>query len=256
MVAANHNAVPTSTALLPKPTHVAIIMDGNNRWAKRRNLSGSAGHKAGVEALRGVLDSCKRHQIDVLTLFAFSSENWRRPRLEVRALMALLMRYLRNEVQELHEDGVQIKFIGRRDRLSQRVVQLMERSEALTADNRRSTLVIAVDYGGRWDIAQATASLASDIQAGRVDADSVDEEMFSGYLATGHLPEPDLCIRTGGDARVSNFLLWQFAYTEFYFTDTLWPDFDRIAFERALVDFGGRDRRFGGRNERVAHVEG
>lgn len=256
MVAANHNAVPASAALLAKPKHVAIIMDGNNRWAKRRKLSSSAGHKAGVEAVRGVLDSCKLHQIEVLTLFAFSSENWRRPRPEVRALMALLMRYLRNEVQELHEDGVQIQFIGRRDRLSARVVQLMQRSEALTANNKRSTLVIAVDYGGRWDVTQASARLAADIQAGRVDADSVDEDTLSGYMATGYLPEPDLCIRTGGDARISNFMLWQFAYTEFYFTDTLWPDFDRTAFERALVDFGGRDRRFGGRKEGVAHVEG
>lgn len=255
MVAVNHNALPTSAAPLAKPQHIAIIMDGNNRWAKRRKLSSSAGHKAGVEAVRGVLDACKEHQIDVLTLFAFSSENWRRPRPEVRALMALLMRYLRNEVQELHEDGVQIKFIGRRDRLSARVVQLMERSEALTADNQRSTLVIAVDYGGRWDIAKATERLALDIREGRVDADCVDEDLLSRYLSTGYLPEPDLCIRTGGDARVSNFMLWQFAYTEFYFTDTLWPDFDRAAFEHALVDFGGRDRRFGGRNEGVVNVK-
>ncbi len=239
-----------------QPKHVAIIMDGNNRWAKRQNLSSSAGHKAGVEAVRGVLDACKLHQIDVLTLYAFSSENWRRPRPEVRALMALLMRYLRNEVQELHDDGVRIQFIGRRDRLGPRIVQLMERSEALTAYNTRSTLVIAVDYGGRWDIAQASLRLAADIQAGRVDANSVNETMMSEYLVTGHLPEPDLCIRTGGDARVSNFMLWQFAYTEFYFTDTLWPDFDRTAFEHALIDFGGRDRRFGGRNEEVAHVNG
>ena len=256
MVVANQKALPTSVALSPKPKHVAIIMDGNNRWAKRRQLSSSAGHKAGVEAVRGVLDSCKLHEIDVLTLFAFSSENWRRPRPEVRALMALLMRYLRNEVQELHEDGVKIKFIGRRDRLSPRVVQLMERSEVLTANNRRSILVIAVDYGGRWDITQAAASLAADLQAGRIDTDCVDEAVLSGYLQTGHLPEPDLCIRTGGDSRISNFMLWQFAYTEFYFTETLWPDFDRVAFEQALVDFGSRDRRFGGRNEGVAHVKG
>ena len=256
MVAANNNAVLMSTASPPKPKHVAIIMDGNNRWAKRRKLSSSAGHKAGVEAVRGVLDACKLHQIEVLTLFAFSSENWRRPRPEVRALMALFMRYLRNEVQELHEDGVQIRFIGRRDRLSARVLQLMERSEVLTADNRRSILVIAVDYGGRWDIAQASVRLAADIQAGHVDANCVDEAMMSEYLVTGQLPEPDLCIRTGGDARVSNFMLWQFAYTEFYFTDTLWPDFDRTAFEHALMDFGSRDRRFGGRNEEVAHVKG
>lgn len=238
-----------------QPKHVAIIMDGNNRWAKRQNLSSSAGHKAGVEAVRGVLDACKLHQIDVLTLYAFSSENWRRPRPEVRALMALLMRYLRNEVQELHDDGVRIQFIGRRDRLGPRIVQLMERSEALTVNNTRSTLVIAVDYGGRWDLAQAASKIAADVQAGRIEIAQVDEALLGRYVSTGHLPEPDLCIRTGGDARVSNFMLWQFAYTEFYFTDILWPDFDREAFAQALRDFSLRDRRFGGRDGESRRAE-
>jgi len=254
MNAANEKAAPAVLTPVTKPKHIAIIMDGNNRWAKRQGVPGAAGHKAGVEAVRGVLDSCKLYDIDVLTLFAFSSENWRRPRPEVRALMALFMRYLRNEVQELHDDGVRIQFIGRRDRLSRRVLQLMHGAEALTEGNSRSTLVIAVDYGGRWDITQAALKIADDLKSGRTDCHQIDEAMMAHYLSTGHLPEPDLCIRTGGDARVSNFMLWQFAYAEFYFTDILWPDFDRHAFELALHDFAARDRRFGGRNEETVHA--
>lgn len=229
------------------PRHVAIIMDGNNRWAKRHNLMGAAGHKAGVEAVRGVLDVCKKQSIEVLTLFAFSSENWRRPTTEVRALLALLMRYLRNEVDELHRDNVRIQFIGRRDRFSERINGLFERSESLTRDNTGSTLVIAVDYGGHWDIAEATRSLAERVKSGVLDPADITPELLGAQLSTGHLPPPDLCIRTGGDSRVSNFLLWQFAYTELFFTDTLWPDFNEQAFEAALRDFRMRERRFGGR---------
>ena len=242
--------LPTDTLdVTPKPRHISIIMDGNNRWAKQRDLTGIAGHKAGVEAVRAVLDGCRKHQIDVLTLFAFSSENWRRPRPEVRALLALLVRYLRNEVGQLHRDGVKLRFIGRRDRLGPRIVDLMTRSENLTQHNSVSTLVIAVDYGGQWDMVEAAKTLAKRLHAGELQYDQVDQQAFASALSTAGLPEPDLCIRTGGDARVSNFLLWQFAYTEFYFTETLWPDFTLETLEAALAEFARRERRFGGRSK-------
>jgi undecaprenyl diphosphate synthase len=213
----NASAVSVFPSVEGNPRHVAIIMDGNNRWAKRHNLVGAAGHKAGVEAVRGVLDVCKKQGIEVLTLFAFSSENWRRPTPEVRALLALLMRYLRNEVDELHRDKVRIQFIGRRDRFSRRINALFERSESLTRGNSGSTLVIAVDYGGHWDIAGAARRLAERVQNGSLNPADITPELLGSHLSTGQLPPPDLCIRTGGDSRVSNFMLWQFAYTELFF---------------------------------------
>ncbi|PIE37933.1 MAG: di-trans,poly-cis-decaprenylcistransferase [Gammaproteobacteria bacterium] len=227
------------------PKHIAIIMDGNNRWAKREGVASSAGHRAGVEAVREVLGACLDNGVSTLTLFAFSSENWGRPRPEVRALLALLMRYLRNEVKQLHSDGVCLRFMGARAGFSQRLQKLMSDAEALTANNTRATLVIAVDYGGRWDIAQAARQLARKVAAGEISPDSVDEHSLGQQLDCADIPAPDLCIRTGGDTRISNFMLWQFAYTELYFTETLWPDFDRAAFAAALTDFGLRERRFG-----------
>ncbi len=227
------------------PRHVAIIMDGNNRWARRQGVPGPAGHRAGVEAVREVLRACRKHGVEVLTLFAFSSENWGRPMPEVRALLALLSRYLRNEVRELHADGVRLRFIGRRDRFSPALQRLMIRSERLTAGNTDATLVIAVDYGGQWDIVQASRQLAARVQAGALQPDAIDEGLLQDCLVTGDLPLPDLCIRTGGDARISNFMLWQFAYSELYFTDTLWPDFGELEFARALQDYSRRERRFG-----------
>ena len=227
------------------PRHVAIIMDGNNRWARREGLPGPAGHRAGVEAVREVLRACRKHGVEVLTLFAFSSENWGRPMPEVRALLALLSRYLRNGVRELHEDGVRLRFIGRRDRFSPRLQRLMRQSEHLTEGNREATLVIAVDYGGQWDIVQAAQGLAERVRDGALQLDDISEALLEQSLATGDLPLPDLCIRTGGDARVSNFMLWQFAYSELYFTDTLWPDFGELEFARALQDYSRRERRFG-----------
>jgi undecaprenyl diphosphate synthase len=203
------------------PRHVAIIMDGNNRWAKRRGVSGPSGHRAGVEAVRGVLRACKRYGVEVLTLFAFSSENWGRPLPEVRALLALLSRYLRNEVRELHKDGIRIRFIGERLRFSQRQQNLMEQSEHLTRGNTGATVVIAVDYGGQWDIAQATRKLARQVQEGSLQPRDITPELIDRNISISDLPRPDLCIRTGGDARISNFMLWHFAYTELYFTDTL-----------------------------------
>jgi len=220
-------------------------MDGNNRWAKRRGVSGPAGHRAGVEAVRGVLRACKHHGVEVLTLFAFSSENWGRPVPEVRALLALLSRYLRNEVRELHEDGIRIRFIGERSRFSQRQQKLMRQSEDLTRGNTEATVVIAVDYGGQWDIAQAAQRLARKVRAGELEPGDITPELIDRNISISDLPRPDLCIRTGGDARISNFMLWHFAYTELYFTDILWPDFSEAEFGLALTEYSRRERRFG-----------
>lgn len=220
-------------------------MDGNNRWAKRNRVSGPVGHRAGVEAVRGVLRACKHHGVEVLTLFAFSSENWGRPLPEVRALLALLSRYLRNEVRELHEDGIRVRFIGERSRFSQRQQRLMDQSEALTRNNTDATVVIAVDYGGQWDIAQAAQKLALQVQEGSLQPQDITPELIDQNISIGDLPPPDLCIRTGGDARISNFMLWHFAYSELYFTDILWPDFGEAEFARALAEYSIRERRFG-----------
>jgi undecaprenyl diphosphate synthase len=249
-----HSLAHTAPHLLPR--HVAIIMDGNNRWARQRNLPGPAGHRAGVEAVRGVMRACRDHKIEVLTLFAFSSENWQRPLPEVRALLALLSRYLRTEVKQLHDDNVRLRFIGQRDRFSPRLQRLMTHSENLTAANTGATVVIAVDYGGRWDIAAAARALAERCAHGSLSPEEITPELFGQVLALGDLPEPDLCIRTGGDARISNFLLWDFAYTELYFTPVLWPDFGELEFIRALSDYSRRERRFGGRREPDGIVAG
>jgi undecaprenyl diphosphate synthase len=227
------------------PHHVAIIMDGNNRWAKRQGLVGTAGHRAGVEAVREILRTCRDHGVEVLTLFAFSSENWGRPQPEVRALLALLSRYLRSEVRSLHKDGIRLRFIGERRRFSKNLQRLMEQSEALTRGNTVSTVVIAVDYGGRWDIAQAVQRLAHQVQSGSLQPADITPELIGQNVSISDLPPPDLCIRTGGDARISNFMLWHFAYSELYFTNTLWPDFGELEFARALADYSRRERRFG-----------
>ncbi len=227
------------------PRHVAIIMDGNNRWAKRRGLPGAAGHRAGVEAVRGILRACRQHGVEVLTLFAFSSENWGRPQPEVRALLALLSRYLRSEVRELHKDGIRLRFIGQRSRFSERLRRLMQQSEQLTAGNTRATVVIAVDYGGQWDIAQAAQKLARQVQEGSLQPEQITPELMDRHVSISDLPRPDLCIRTGGDARISNFMLWHFAYSELYFTNVLWPDFSEAEFALALADYSRRERRFG-----------
>ncbi|MDP4650241.1 MAG: polyprenyl diphosphate synthase [Haliea sp.] len=231
--------------LIPVPRHVAIIMDGNNRWARREELPGHAGHRAGSEAVRGVLRACQQHHIEVLTLFAFSSENWGRPRPEVRALLALLSRYLRNEVRDLHKDGIRLRFIGQRCRFSEGLQRLMANAEYLTRKNTVATVVLAVDYGGRWDVVQAARQLASRVHAGELSVDAIDEATLAAEVALSDLPPPDLCIRTGGDARISNFMLWQFAYSELYFTNTLWPDFGELEFARAWSDYARRERRFG-----------
>ena len=227
------------------PRHLAIIMDGNNRWARREGLPGVAGHRAGAEVVREIVSACESRGIRYLTLFAFSSENWGRPRAEVRALLALLSRYLRNEVAKLASDGVRLRVIGRRDRFSPRLQRLIAKAEAETEAGERATLTLALDYGGRWDVAQVTRSIARDVLAGALQLDDVDEEAIAQRLATADLPDPDLCIRTAGETRISNFLLWQFAYAEFWFTEVLWPDFDETVLDLALADYAVRERRFG-----------
>ena len=227
------------------PRHLAIIMDGNNRWARREGYPGVAGHRAGAEVVREIVSACESRGIRYLTLFAFSSENWGRPRAEVRALLALVSRYLRNEVTKLISDGVRLRVIGRRDRFSPRLQRLIVKAETATAAGDRATLTLALDYGGRWDVAEVTRSIARDVAAGRLNPDAIDEDAISARLATAGIPDPDLCIRTAGETRISNFLLWQFAYAEFWFTEVLWPDFDETVLDLALADYAVRERRFG-----------
>jgi undecaprenyl diphosphate synthase len=220
-------------------------MDGNNRWARREGYPGVAGHRAGAEVVREIVSACESRGIRYLTLFAFSSENWGRPRAEVRALLALLSRYLRNEVEKLTKDGVRLRVIGRRDRFSSRLQKLIAKAEAATESGHKATLTLALDYGGRWDIAEVTRWIARDVAEGTLKPEDVDEDVISQRLATADLPDPDLCIRTAGETRISNFLLWQFAYAEFWFTEVLWPDFDDTVLDLALADYAVRERRFG-----------
>ncbi len=231
----------------PLPRHIAIIMDGNNRWARRRGLPGVAGHKAGVEAIRAVLRAARSHGIEVLTLFAFSSENWLRPRAEVAALMQLFSTYLNGEVKKLHADGVRLRFIGQRGRLKTSLQNKMAEAELLTARNTQSTLVIAVDYGGQWDIANAAREIAQRVARGELLPEQVDEQLLDSFTELSDLPKPDLLIRTAGEQRISNFLLWQSAYAELYFTDAYWPDFGEHELLCAIEVFTQRERRFGGR---------
>jgi undecaprenyl diphosphate synthase len=243
-----------SKTLASVPRHVAIIMDGNNRWAKSRGLPGAAGHRAGVETIRTVLRTSRKNGVEILTLFAFSSENWTRPSAEVSALMQLFSLYINSEVKKLHEDNVRLHFIGRRDRLNAGLQKKITEAEQLTAANTSSHLVIAVDYGGQWDIANAARELAQQVAKGELQPEQIDEALFDRHTALADLPKPDLLIRTAGEQRISNFLLWQCAYSEFYFTDVFWPDFGELEMQRALQVFAQRDRRFGGRNEQDAMV--
>lgn len=232
------------------PKHIAIIMDGNSRWAKARGLPTKAGHRRGAESAREVVHSCIRRKIPYLTLFAFSSENWMRPAKEVQSLMALFLSVLnRSEIRQFHEENVRLKFVGKRTDFSRKLQERMADVEALTANNTGTTVIVAADYGGRWDIAQATRKLAALVEAGELKAADIDEELLHRYTSLSEFPDPDLCIRTGGNNRISNFLLWQFAYTELYFTDCYWPDFDEAEFARAIDDFTQRQRRFGGHKE-------
>ena len=234
--------------------HVAIIMDGNNRWAKQRGLGGITGHEAGVERIRGTLEAARSNGIDTVTLFAFSSENWKRPELEVRGLMSLFSSYLKKEAKALRDDGVRLKVIGSRSHFSDRLKRLISDTETMTASGK-FTLNLCVDYGGRWDIARTAQTLASEVQMGRLRSADIDEETFNKYMQQGGIADPDLCIRTAGEQRISNFLLWQMAYTELYFADCYWPDFDGKALQIAVEEYYSRQRRFGLREESSSHSE-
>src|SRR5579859_131124 len=227
------------------PVHVAIIMDGNGRWATSRGLPRIAGHRRGAESVRRAVSAAAELGISYLTLFGFSSENWKRPAPEVDDLMTLLRHYLRGEVAELHRNNVRVRVIGDRERLAPDIVTLIDNTEALTAGNTGLRLSVALSYGGRAEIAGAARRIAEAAIAGRLNPDQIDESVFARYLLTADMPDPDLIIRTSGEQRLSNFLLWQTAYSEFVFIDTLWPDFTKTDLERALSEFHGRERRYG-----------
>lgn len=229
-------------------------MDGNNRWAKNKKLKGIAGHKAGVERLRDVLQGCKQHNIEVLTVFAFSSENWQRPAKEVDALMSLFHLYLTNEAKKLKKEGVSLQVIGGRERFSNKVLKAIEKTEEITRGGER-TLVIAADYGGQWDISQAVRQLTQKISVGELTVDDISPEVISQHISLSGLPPLDLLIRTGGEKRISNFLLWQAAYAELYFSDALWPDFDNSCLDAAIADFYSRQRRFGLTGDQVEQMQ-
>jgi undecaprenyl diphosphate synthase len=246
-------AYESSTREIPAPRavprHVAIIMDGNGRWAKQRVLPRVAGHRKGVEAVRATVRACIERGVEFLTLFAFSSENWRRPPDEVSILMQLFVRALEQEVAKLDENDIRFKVIGDTTRFEARIRELIAAGEMLTAENRRLTLTVAANYGGRWDIAQAAHRLL----AARPEAvHGFEPEALEPYLSMAYAPEPDLFIRTGGEQRISNFLLWQLAYSEFYFTDLLWPDFDAAALDAAIASYQRRERRYGRTSEQLA----
>jgi undecaprenyl diphosphate synthase len=247
--------IPSSTIAIPEtrkiPQHVAIIMDGNGRWAKQRFLPRIAGHKRGVENVRNAVRACAERGIEYLTLFAFSSENWRRPQEEVSLLTQLFAVALEQEVVKLHEKGIRFKVIGDLSRFDPQIVQLAADAEQLTRNNMRLTLTIAANYGGRWDIIQAVNRM---LRKQPELANGFDETNLLPYLSMPYAPEPDLFIRTGGEQRISNFLLWQLAYTEMYFTDTLWPDFDTAALDQAIISYRQRERRFGRTSDQLQRV--
>ena len=234
---------PTDTL----PQHIAIIMDGNNRWARANGLASKSGHRHGAEAVREIVNSCVSRGIKYLTLFAFSSENWMRPSKEVQGLMALFLTVLkREEISQLHKNNVRLRFIGNRTEFSPKLMKTMTEVEELTKDNTGTTVIVAADYGGRWDISNATRVIAEKVKQGKIDSDDISIDMVHSFTSLSEYPDPDLCIRTGGEQRISNFLLWQFAYTELYFTDCFWPDFDEAHLQLALDDFASRQRRYGG----------
>ncbi len=231
------------------PQHVAIIMDGNGRWARARGLPRAAGHKRGVETVRKLVRDAGELGIKYLTLYSFSSENWQRPVQEVNELMGLLKRFIRRDLASLHEQGARVVVIGNRDNLDQEIVDLILKAEKLTKDNTAITLVVAFNYGSKWEVAGAARKIAEAVQRGELRAEQIDPETFNNYLDTAGIPEPDLLIRTGGEQRLSNFLLWQCAYTEFVFVKQPWPDFNRDLLMKAIEEFQSRTRRYGGLTE-------
>jgi undecaprenyl diphosphate synthase len=236
------------------PSHIAVIMDGNGRWARRRALPRHAGHRSGVGSVRKIVELAANKGVKYLTLFAFSSENWARPRDEVSKLMSLFVEALQREVDELHRNDVRLEFIGAREQLQPGLIEKIAAAEAQTAGNTGLRLIVAVAYGGRWDIVRATQSLAGKVAAGELDVSNIDDEAFAAELQLAGLPDPDLLIRTGGEQRISNFLLWNLAYAELYFCDTLWPDFGDRDFDEALAFYAVRQRRYGHTGEQVEAV--
>ena len=234
--------------------HVCIIMDGNGRWAKKRFMPRFAGHKAGLSVVRKIVSSCVEQGIEVLTLFAFSSENWRRPEKEVGLLMDLFATALTREVKKLNENNIQLRIIGDLSAFSERIQLLVAEAIALCADNTGLILNIAANYGGRWDITQATRQIAEKVKQGEMSTDDINENVIEEHLSLRRIPEPDLFIRTGGEKRISNFIIWQLAYCEFYFTDTLWPDFDKKVFEEAIRSYSSRQRRFGRTGDQLSSL--
>ena len=242
------NKLPIIT---PKPEHVAVIMDGNGRWANSQGLSRVAGHKRGVDSVKSLIKSCIQHEIPYLSIFAFSSENWNRPESEVNALMDLLGSALETQTKKLNEHGVRLKLLGDMSRFSESIQKLADESQRATAGNTTLVFNVAINYGGRWDITQACKQLAQKVADGDMQVDDINENIINQHVSTAGMPDPDLFIRTSGEYRISNFLLWQAAYSEFYFTDVLWPDFDEHEFTDALIKYTNRDRRFGNARDKV-----
>ena len=247
-------STPDNTNGLPR--HIAIIMDGNGRWARARMLPRYLGHREGVKVVRRIVETCHNKGIGVLTLFAFSSENWKRPSDEVGMLMGLFIRTLKKEIETLHKNGIRIRFIGDRSAFPGELRKLIAQAEIKTKLNDGMDLVIAANYGGHWDITEAMRIIARRIASGELVADEITTQMIAREVALADLPEPDLFIRTGGEQRISNFLLWQLAYTELYFTETLWPAFNEQALDEALRSYAGRQRRFGKTGEQVERLKG
>jgi undecaprenyl diphosphate synthase len=246
--AKSNDKKPNAQQELAPPRHVAIIMDGNGRWAKKRLLPKIAGHKKGVKVVRKSIQAAKDMGVKYLTLYAFSSENWNRPHEEVNALMGLLQHYLKKEVKELHEKDIKITFIGDRSRLNGAIISLIEESEEKTRNNTTLELIIAMNYGGQAEIVRATKLIAEKVKLGEISSDDITEEMIHDHLYTANIPDPDLIIRTSGEQRLSNFLLWQAAYSEFVFMDLLWPDFTEDSLAEAIKEYHKRDRRYGARS--------
>ena len=249
---ANKNALSSNNGNLPK--HVAIIMDGNGRWAKKKGLPRIAGHRAGVKALQKIVNFSAKEGIEVLTVYAFSSENWKRPRTEVSKLMELFNTSLQQRFKSLYDNNVRLRFIGDLSSFPEKLRQIMADTENLTTNNTGLELVVAVNYGGRWDITNAFKALSKKISDEGVEPEDICEDLIGKFMCLSDLPEPDLFIRTGGEKRISNYLLWQLAYTELYFDDCLWPDFDTASLEKALQWYAGRERRFGCTSEQIEHA--
>ena len=233
------------------PRHIAIIMDGNGRWAVKKKMPRIMGHRAGVQTVRKIVEYCVKEEIEVLSLFAFSSDNWRRPKKEVNMLMELFMGTLQSQVDKLDKNNIKLRIIGDRSAFSEKLQKKITQAEQQTENNTGLILIIAANYGGRWDITQAFQKITAKIVAGELDAQDISEQLISQHITTSELPEPDLFIRSGGEQRISNFLLWQLAYTEFYFTDALWPEFDQALLARAINSFKNRQRRFGHTGEQI-----